>query len=180
MDPNNHNSAFVHKQWSAALGELLHMVVGGMQLIVLTIGTVGFSLLDLVLGSFVLSRLGLHGAAIDLLFVNIPISAGFIALLVSAALSAAKLGAWDALLSGKAPTKSFATLAILIMVVASAIDVIINVAFAGYYVRGVVPEEIISAQAGILETMLAIGLGVLTLFDAPMLVQLIHHLRGHK
>ena len=181
MDPNsNNNSAFVHKQWANALGNFLQMFVGAIQLIVLTVGTVGFSLLDLVLGSFVLSKLGLHGASLDLLFVVVPISGGFIALLISAALSAAKLGAWDALLSGKVPTKTTATMAILVMVVASALDVIINVAFAGYFVRGVVPQDIISSQAGILETVLAISLGILTMFDAPMLVQLIHHLRNNK
>ncbi len=177
-DPNT-NSAFVHKQWASMLGNLLQMLAGAIQLTVLTIGVVGFAVLDLVLGSFVLGKLGVHGATLDIWVTQIQVPAGFIALIVSAALSGAKLGAWDALLSQK--VKGYTAWGVVVvMVTVSLLDVLFNVAFAGYYVRGIVPQEIIASQAGILETLLALSLGVLTFFDAPMLVHLIHHLKNHK
>lgn len=177
-DPNT-KTAFVHKQWAAGLGSLLQMLAGAIQMFVLTVGAIGFALLDLILGSFVLSKLGVHGASVDIWIAQINIPAGFIALIISAALSGAKLGTWDALLSQK--VNGYAAWGVIaVMGITSLLDVAFNVAFAGYYMHGVVPQDLIAANASLIETLLALSLGVLTFFDAPMLVQLVHRLKNHK
>ena len=61
MNPDS-NTAFVHKAWALKIGEFLQGAAGAIQLTVLTIGTTGFAVLDLLLGSFVLSLIGVPGA----------------------------------------------------------------------------------------------------------------------
>ncbi len=180
MSPDpDFDSAFPEKRMAASLELLLEKGTTAFLLMLLTVGIIGIMSLDLTLGSFVLSTMGIHGAILDVWFMQIHVPAGFIALIVSATFSAAKLGAWDALLTNKVKGH-VAWITIAVMIAVSMVDVVLNVSFVGYYVRGVVPAEIISSQAGILETSFALGLGVLTMFDALIVLQLVHHLRNHK
>jgi hypothetical protein len=171
-------TAFVHKKWAAAVAFMLEQVAGILQLLVMTVGILGFALLDLILGSFVLSQVGTHGASVDTGFKVFALSAGFISFVISAALSAAKLGAWDAILARRIQG-TFAWVTIGVAIVVSFIDVIFNVAFAGFMIHGAVPMGILSPERTAIESVLAVALAFLTFFDAPLLVLFIHHLKGH-
>lgn len=159
------------KNW---LSKIISIMIAAMRTVTMISGTLTLLIIDVALGAVTFGLVLQHDVQVDLAFLSITISAGFIGTVISLATSATQLAMWDLILTGRLKNRS---IGLTFMAVLVLLDTICDVALTSFLIYGENPLLFWPAQPDFLYYVVASLIMLLTALNEFFIAGLIEHLR---